>query len=131
MQYLRMESVTHIRWGPSTCRGNIPHYLITYMNLDNESNGITTPPVSMQHKNYILGMNIPCPSDEGTVSLNGTEVLMVHVKLKIRQELTGQSNKTTLDAEKTREVWSTEEEDHMCPGHFWICKFRTVPGRMN
>jgi hypothetical protein len=25
-------------------------------------------------------------------------------------------------------VWSTEEEAHLCPGHFWICKFGTVPG---
>ena len=29
------------------------------------------------------------------------------------------------------EVWSTEEETHMCPGHFWICKFGTVPGTMS
>ena len=31
----------------------------------------------------------------------------------------------------TCEVWSTEEEAHMCPGHFWICKFGTVPGSMS
>ena len=29
------------------------------------------------------------------------------------------------------EVWSTEEESHMCPGHFWICKFETVSGNMS
>ena len=28
-------------------------------------------------------------------------------------------------------MWSTEEEDHLCPGHFWICKFGTVPGSMS
>ena len=27
-------------------------------------------------------------------------------------------------------MWSTEEEAHLCPGHFWICKFGTVPGSM-
>ena len=31
---------------------------------------------------------------------------------------------------QAREVWSTEEETNMCPGHFWICKFGTVPGSM-
>ncbi len=29
-----------------------------------------------------------------------------------------------------REVWSTEEEANMRPGHFWTCKFGTVPGNM-
>ena len=32
---------------------------------------------------------------------------------------------------QTREVWSTEKEAHMRPGHFWICKFGTVPGNMS
>ena len=32
---------------------------------------------------------------------------------------------------QVREVWSTEEEAHMRPGHFWICKFGTVPGSMS
>ena len=32
---------------------------------------------------------------------------------------------------QAREVWSTEEETHMCPGHYWIYKFGTVPGSMN
>ena len=27
-------------------------------------------------------------------------------------------------------MWSTEEEAHMRPGHFLICKFGTVPGSM-
>ena len=27
-------------------------------------------------------------------------------------------------------MWSTEEEAHLCPGHFWICKFGTVSGSM-
>ncbi len=31
---------------------------------------------------------------------------------------------------QAREVWSTEEEVNMCPGHFWICQFGTVPGSM-
>jgi hypothetical protein len=31
----------------------------------------------------------------------------------------------------TREVWSTEEEANMRPGHFWICKLGTVPGSMS
>ncbi len=30
---------------------------------------------------------------------------------------------------QTREVWSTEEEANIRSGHFWICKFGTVPGR--
>ncbi len=32
---------------------------------------------------------------------------------------------------QTREVWSTEEEVNMRSGHFWICKFGTVPGSMS
>ncbi len=32
---------------------------------------------------------------------------------------------------QAREEWSTEEETHRCPGHFWICKFGTVPGIMS
>ncbi len=32
---------------------------------------------------------------------------------------------------QVREKWSTEEETHRCPGHFWICKFLTFPGSMN
>ncbi len=31
---------------------------------------------------------------------------------------------------QAHEVWSSEEEANMCPGHFWICKFGTVPGSM-
>ncbi len=31
---------------------------------------------------------------------------------------------------QTREVWSTEEEANIRSGHFWICKFVTVPGSM-
>jgi hypothetical protein len=30
----------------------------------------------------------------------------------------------------SREVWSTEEEANMRTGHFWICKFGTVPVSM-
>ena len=32
---------------------------------------------------------------------------------------------------QAHEVWSTEEEVHLRPGHFWICKFGTVPGSMS
>jgi hypothetical protein len=32
---------------------------------------------------------------------------------------------------QAREVLSTEEEANMRPGHFWICKLGTVPGRMS
>ena len=32
---------------------------------------------------------------------------------------------------QSREVWSTEEEAHLCPGQVWICKFGTVPGIMS
>jgi hypothetical protein len=32
---------------------------------------------------------------------------------------------------QAREVWSTEEEANMRPGHFWICKFGTFPGSMS
>jgi len=32
---------------------------------------------------------------------------------------------------QAREVWSTEEEANMRPGHFWICKLGTVPGSMS
>jgi hypothetical protein len=31
---------------------------------------------------------------------------------------------------QTREVWSSEEEANMRPGHFWIYKIGTFPGRM-
>ncbi len=30
---------------------------------------------------------------------------------------------------QSREEWSTEEETHRSPGHFWICKLGTFPGR--
>ncbi len=32
---------------------------------------------------------------------------------------------------QARQVWSTEEEANMRPGHFWICKLGTVPGSMS
>jgi hypothetical protein len=32
---------------------------------------------------------------------------------------------------QAHEVWSTEEEANMWPGHFWICKLGTVPGSMS
>ncbi len=32
---------------------------------------------------------------------------------------------------QARKMWSTEEESHLRPGHFWICKFGTVPGIMS
>ena len=32
---------------------------------------------------------------------------------------------------QAREVWSTEEEVNMWPGHVWICKVGTVPGSMS
>jgi hypothetical protein len=32
---------------------------------------------------------------------------------------------------QAREVWSTEEEANMRPGHFWICKLGTFPGSMS
>ena len=32
---------------------------------------------------------------------------------------------------EAREVWSTEEEANMRPGHFWICKLGTFPGSMS
>ena len=28
-------------------------------------------------------------------------------------------------------MWSTEEQTNMRPGHFWICKFGTVPGSIS
>jgi hypothetical protein len=31
---------------------------------------------------------------------------------------------------QAREVWSSEEEANMWPGHFWICKLGTFPGSM-
>jgi hypothetical protein len=31
---------------------------------------------------------------------------------------------------QAREVWSSEEEANMRPGHFWICKLGTFPGSM-
>jgi hypothetical protein len=32
---------------------------------------------------------------------------------------------------QAREEWSTEEEAHRCPGHFWICNLGTFPGTMS
>jgi hypothetical protein len=31
---------------------------------------------------------------------------------------------------QAREVWSSEEEANMRPGHFWICNLGTFPGSM-
>ena len=40
------------------------------------------------------------PSDERVVSPNVTDVLMIHIRLKIIQEHAAEANKTALDAEK-------------------------------
>jgi hypothetical protein len=32
---------------------------------------------------------------------------------------------------QAREEWSTEEETHRSPGHFWICNLGTFPGTMS
>ena len=42
------------------------------------------------------------PAHEGADSLNATEVLMLHTKLKIIQERAAQVNKVSLEAEKRR-----------------------------
>jgi hypothetical protein len=42
------------RWGPSTCQSNVPLLVTAYVSLDNESSGITTPPDSLQCKNFKL-----------------------------------------------------------------------------
>jgi hypothetical protein len=43
------------------------------------------------------------PADEGTASLNGNEVLILHSKLKIIQTRAAQANKATLEVEKERD----------------------------
>jgi hypothetical protein len=43
------------------------------------------------------------PSDEGSASLNTTEVLILHTKLKMIQEHAPQANKAVLEAEKARD----------------------------
>jgi hypothetical protein len=45
------------------------------------------------------------PADEGAVSLNATEVMMLHRKLKMLQQRVGESNKTTPETEKERDDW--------------------------
>ena len=42
-------------------------------------------------------------ADEGADSLNATEVLMLHTKIKIIQERVAQENKTVLETEKARD----------------------------
>ena len=86
---------------PSACRANIPRCLTAYVSLDNESNGITVPRVSLQSKNCKLWMSILL--DRGASSLNATEVLFLHTKLKIIQEHSVQANKTALEVEKARD----------------------------
>ena len=43
------------------------------------------------------------PPDEGAASLNASEVLMLHIRLKIIQARTVETNKTALEAEKARD----------------------------
>ncbi len=45
------------------------------------------------------------PPDEGAVSLNATEVMMLHRRLKMVQQRVGESNKATLETEKERDDW--------------------------
>ncbi len=48
-------------------------------------------------------MSTKRPADEGAVSLNTNEVLMLHSKLKIIQSRSVQVNKTALEVEKERD----------------------------
>ena len=71
------------------------------------------------------------PSDEGAVSLNVTDVLMIHIRLKIIQERAGEANKTALEAEKeTRDDLVTTHQKNipllnMIPHHVYMIIFNT------
>ena len=45
----------------------------------------------------------PTDADEGAASLNATEVLMLNTSLKMIQERAAETNKDTLESEKTRD----------------------------
>jgi hypothetical protein len=45
------------------------------------------------------------PADEGAASLNSTEVLILHRRLKMIQQRAAEVNKATLEAEKERDDW--------------------------
>jgi hypothetical protein len=45
----------------------------------------------------------PADVDEGAVSLNTTEVLMLHTRIKMIQERAAQVNKSALETEKERD----------------------------
>ena len=56
---------------------------------------------------------------------------LLHQPLKVGDRVLSHGDLYELGCVQDPEVWSTEEETHMCPGHFWICKFGTVPGTMS
>jgi hypothetical protein len=49
--------------------------------------------------------------DEGAVSLNANQVLMLHIRLKIIQARPAQANKATLKSEKERDEFHTQIEE--------------------
>ena len=78
-----------------------------------------------------LGSVSGLPSKEGFMSILSCNV----ERLLMYQQGSGIVRKgccegATKGQTLAREVWSTEEEANMRPGHFWTCKFGTVPGIM-
>ena len=55
-------------------------------------------------------MSTKRPAPEGADSLNTTEVLMLHTKLKIIQERAVQVNKSSLESEKARDEFHNQVE---------------------
>ena len=52
------------------------------------------------------------PADEGAASLNATEVLMLHTKLKVIQERAAQANKDAQEAEKASDELHNQIEQN-------------------
>jgi hypothetical protein len=107
-----------------------------YVSLDNESSGITTPPASLQSKKIqaakkdAADVSTKRPVDEGSVSLNTNEVLMLHRRLKIIQERGAQGNKTAR-ATFCKKEWLMEhvnaqinQKDNLAVGgrHVHVCE---------
>jgi hypothetical protein len=57
------------------------------------------------------------PADEGAASLNATEVLILHRRLKMIQQRAAEANKDSLEAEKERDDWDFSCRCALLPVH--------------
>ena len=70
---------------------------------DHDPTCVTTAQGLQADENDATDVSTKRPADEGSVSLNADEVLMLNTRLKMIQERAAQANKATLEVEKARD----------------------------